>query len=93
MTVHVGETVTFAVVTNVTEDDLRWRFNYDKISDSNGKQSLTLAKVRLNQAGIYQCFVNGKRWDAGNAVFLLHVVSKLTAYYPYMFITLDIIFF
>eukprot|EP00057_Strongylocentrotus_purpuratus_P006092 XP_011660566.1 PREDICTED: angiopoietin-1 receptor-like [Strongylocentrotus purpuratus] len=74
LTVHVGETVTIAVVTNITEDDLRWRFNGEKISDSNGKQSLTLVNVRLNQAGVYQCFVNGKRWDAGNAIFLLHVV-------------------
>ncbi|XP_030844102.1 angiopoietin-1 receptor-like [Strongylocentrotus purpuratus] len=33
LTVHVGETVTIAVVTNRTEDDFRWRFNGDVVPD------------------------------------------------------------
>eukprot|EP00057_Strongylocentrotus_purpuratus_P006041 XP_011660515.1 PREDICTED: angiopoietin-1 receptor-like [Strongylocentrotus purpuratus] len=75
-TVHVGETVTIGVVTNIAEDDLRWRFNGDmRIPDSSRKRSLTLKNVQLNQTGVYKCFTaSGKRWDAGNAIFLLHVV-------------------
>eukprot|EP00057_Strongylocentrotus_purpuratus_P007641 XP_011662115.1 PREDICTED: tyrosine-protein kinase receptor Tie-1-like [Strongylocentrotus purpuratus] len=74
LTVHAGETVTIAVVTNMAEGDLRWEFNGDRISDNNGKQSLTLENVQLNQTGVYKCFVYGKRWDAENAIFLLHVI-------------------
>ncbi|XP_030844076.1 tyrosine-protein kinase receptor Tie-1-like [Strongylocentrotus purpuratus] len=74
LTVHVGETVTFAVATNLTEDDLRWRFNLVGIHGGKGKQSLTLENVQLNQTGVYKCFATGKGWDAKNAIFLLHVV-------------------
>eukprot|EP00057_Strongylocentrotus_purpuratus_P028184 XP_011682658.1 PREDICTED: tyrosine-protein kinase receptor Tie-1-like [Strongylocentrotus purpuratus] len=77
LTVHEGEDVTLDVVTNV--DDFRWRFNGDVVPDSRRKQSLTLENVQLNQAGVYKCFVVGNRWDAGNAILLLHVV-KCPAY-------------
>eukprot|EP00057_Strongylocentrotus_purpuratus_P016840 XP_011671314.1 PREDICTED: putative tyrosine-protein kinase Wsck [Strongylocentrotus purpuratus] len=50
-TVHAGETVTIAVVTNMTEDSLRWRFNGDKLSDNNGKQSLTLGNLAYKVKG------------------------------------------
>eukprot|EP00057_Strongylocentrotus_purpuratus_P017912 XP_011672386.1 PREDICTED: receptor-type tyrosine-protein phosphatase F isoform X1 [Strongylocentrotus purpuratus] len=74
LTVHAGETVTIAVVTNMTEGSLRWGFNGEKISDNNGKQSLTLENVELNQTGVYKCFLSGKRSDPENAIFLLHVI-------------------
>ena len=79
LTVHVGEDVLIAVVTNMTKGDLQWRFNGAKMFGSNGKQFIFLENVQLNQAGVYKCFAE-KKWDAENAIFLLHVISKLIAY-------------
>ncbi|XP_030852532.1 angiopoietin-1 receptor-like [Strongylocentrotus purpuratus] len=74
LTVHEGEDVTLDVVTT-NAGDFRWRFKgYIIVPDSRRKQSLTLENVQLNQAGVYKCFVAGNRWDAGNAIFLLHVI-------------------
>eukprot|EP00057_Strongylocentrotus_purpuratus_P022892 XP_011677366.1 PREDICTED: tyrosine-protein kinase receptor Tie-1-like [Strongylocentrotus purpuratus] len=57
----------------MTKGDLQWRFNGEKIYGSDGRQSLTLENVQLNQTGVYKCFA-GKRLDAENAIFLLHVI-------------------
>ena len=71
-TIGVGESVTLRV--SSTDNNLRWIHNNGKIiRDWNDQTEVTIDNVRLADAGIYECFADGKREMRQHAIMRLIV--------------------
>ncbi|XP_072044269.1 uncharacterized protein [Amphiura filiformis] len=71
-TIGIGESVTFTVISTVY--NLRWVHNNgDVITDWNDHTEVTKDNIRLADAGIYECFEEGKREMGEHAIMRLIV--------------------
>ena len=73
-TVSVGEPVTFTVEKNNGISNLRWRHNGgESIPALDGWDTNTISSVTVQDAGVYECYQNGKRDRGLHAIFQLVV--------------------
>ena len=71
-TIGIGESVTFNVTSTV--NNLRWVHNNGEIiTEWNDQTEVTRDNVRLADAGIYECFEDGKRAIGQHAIMRLIV--------------------
>ncbi|XP_072044702.1 uncharacterized protein [Amphiura filiformis] len=71
-TIGIGESVTLTVTSTV--NDVRWVHNNgDIITDWNNQTDVTINNVRLTDAGIYECFEEGRREMGEHAIMRLIV--------------------
>ena len=71
-TIGIGESVTFRVTSTV--DNLRWIHNNGEIiAEWNDRTEIAIDNIRLADAGIYECFEDGKREMGQHAIMRLIV--------------------
>ena len=77
-TTSIGENVTLSVNTDLNDPStLRWIHNNSSvIEDWNGKTNVTIDNVRLADAGIYECFEEGKRHEGQHSIMILIVRGR-----------------
>ncbi len=76
--------MTLSVNTDLTNlSTLRWIHNNGPvIEDWNGKTDVTINNVRLADAGIYECFEEGKRHEGQHSIMILIVRGRFITLPP-----------
>ena len=65
--------MTFAVEVDIGVSTLRWRHNGELIPTLHGMDTNTISSVTVQDAGVYECYQNGKRNQGLHAIFQLVV--------------------
>ena len=76
MTSSIGDSVDLSVTTSLS--NLRWVHNNgNEITEWNDKITVTIDNVRLVDAGIYECYEDGKRELGRHAIMRLIVRGNI----------------
>lgn len=73
----VGETIEFEVnITKKLESPIKWRHNGVEITSWDNQLKVEIEDVQPENAGIYECFYEGRRNEGVHALMRLIVRSK-----------------
>ncbi|XP_072043279.1 uncharacterized protein [Amphiura filiformis] len=76
----IGESITLRVTT--TKSALRWIHNGQRVLQNwNGQTTVTINNVRLADAGVYECYEDGRREEGEHAIMILIVRGCPTSKY------------
>ncbi|XP_033644813.1 receptor-type tyrosine-protein phosphatase T-like isoform X1 [Asterias rubens] len=74
LTTSAGEDVTLTVTQHYgLPPELRWRHNGDNVTAWNGQSSISILNVQLHDAGIYECYIEGRHDQHNHALMNLLV--------------------